>query len=109
MTLTPQEQAALQEFKRRLVRHFPDEITRVILFGSKARGDARPDSDIDVLVVATREDAAFRHDIQAICCDLLLEQGILLSVVVIAEQRQEHLAASGASFWDYVARDGIPI
>ena len=34
---------------KRLVRHFnPDQI---ILFGSHARGTARPDSDIDLLVV----------------------------------------------------------
>jgi uncharacterized protein len=28
---------------------------RIILFGSRARGEARPDSDIDILVVSDRE------------------------------------------------------
>jgi predicted nucleotidyltransferase len=34
----------------RIVAHFP-EVERIILFGSRARGDARPDSDWDFLVV----------------------------------------------------------
>lgn len=28
---------------------------KIILFGSRARGDARPDSDIDILVVSDKE------------------------------------------------------
>lgn len=34
----------------RIVAEFP-EVERIILFGSRARGDARPDSDWDFLVV----------------------------------------------------------
>jgi predicted nucleotidyltransferase len=38
---------------RRIVRRFRPE--RIILFGSRARGDARPDSDIDLLIVMAVE------------------------------------------------------
>jgi predicted nucleotidyltransferase len=31
------------------------EVEKIILFGSRARGDARPDSDYDILVVVKRE------------------------------------------------------
>ncbi|SAI87045.1 hypothetical protein MBBA_0157 [Methanoculleus bourgensis] len=33
-----------------------DAIEEIILFGSVARGDDRPDSDIDILVITSRED-----------------------------------------------------
>jgi predicted nucleotidyltransferase len=33
-------------------------VTRLALFGSRARGDARPDSDLDVLVDTTPRDAS---------------------------------------------------
>ncbi len=39
----------LNRIVKRLVRRFNPE--QIILFGSHARGDARPDSDIDLLVV----------------------------------------------------------
>lgn len=40
---------AIQEAVRRMIRYFNPE--RVYLFGSAARGDARPSSDVDFLVV----------------------------------------------------------
>ena len=45
--MSPQE--SIQEIASRIVRGFHP--LRLILFGSHARGDARPDSDIDLLVV----------------------------------------------------------
>lgn len=39
----------IQRMARRIVRRFRPE--RIILFGSRARGDATPDSDVDLLVV----------------------------------------------------------
>ena len=39
----------IQQMVRRIVRRFHPE--RIILFGSHARGEAGPDSDVDLLVV----------------------------------------------------------
>lgn len=39
----------LREITGRIVREYAPE--RIVLFGSRARGDARPDSDIDLFVV----------------------------------------------------------
>ncbi len=43
------QQECLPEAVQRIARQF--DPPRIILFGSWARGDARPDSDIDLLVV----------------------------------------------------------
>ena len=40
---------AIREMVRRIVKQFDPE--KIILFGSQARGDAGPDSDVDLLVV----------------------------------------------------------
>lgn len=49
----PSGMAVIEAMVRRIVQQFgPDS---VILFGSHARGDARPDSDIDLLVVMAVE------------------------------------------------------
>ncbi|WP_412061219.1 nucleotidyltransferase domain-containing protein [Rubrivirga sp. IMCC45206] len=47
----PHVRAALAEAKARLVALYGDRLDRVVLYGSRARGDARPDSDVDLLVV----------------------------------------------------------
>jgi predicted nucleotidyltransferase len=41
--------ACIDEMVERIVRQFDPE--RIILFGSHARGDAGPDSDVDLLIV----------------------------------------------------------
>jgi len=43
------DEAALSEIVRRLVQAVDPD--RIILFGSRARGDHRPDSDVDLLLI----------------------------------------------------------
>lgn len=64
--------------------------SRVILFGSTARGDARPDSDLDLLVVVP-EGTHRRHMAQTIYRSLLgIETPV--DVVVVTEQDVERHA-----------------
>jgi predicted nucleotidyltransferase len=46
----------VDQFRRRLRAHFGARLRRLVLFGSYARGDAGPDSDVDVVVVLDRID-----------------------------------------------------
>jgi predicted nucleotidyltransferase len=52
--LDGRERAAAMEVVRQVRRRVGARLERALLFGSKARGQARPDSDVDVLLVFRR-------------------------------------------------------
>jgi uncharacterized protein len=49
--MAPTLQQILREFRQGLERIYGPRLADLLLFGSQARGDALPDSDIDVMVV----------------------------------------------------------
>jgi|SRR5271167_2129842 len=53
MTAKPQDDPVLKRFRAALDEMYGPRLTRVVLFGSRARGDAQPDSDYDVAVFLT--------------------------------------------------------
>jgi predicted nucleotidyltransferase len=50
MTEKPQNDPVLKRFRAAVSEIYGDRIERVVLFGSRARGDAQPDSDYDIAV-----------------------------------------------------------
>lgn len=45
------EQAMVDDLKTTLLKKLKDEVVLIRLFGSKARGDYHPNSDMDLLVI----------------------------------------------------------
>lgn len=81
-----------------------DKIKLMMLFGSVARGDYRPDSDIDILVVSNYRKEIWPK-IATIIADTVLEEGELLSVHVMGEKVFND--TKDQSFLTNVLRDGI--
>lgn len=76
----------IQEVTRRLVAAAPG--AKVILFGSRARGDDRPDSDLDLLVIEPgavqkprAETARLRRELRGL--------GVGLDVLVVSTRQAE--------------------
>jgi predicted nucleotidyltransferase len=51
----------LARFRAAVARLYGDRLERVVLFGSRARGEARPDSDYDVVVFLKDFGLSDRH------------------------------------------------
>ena len=72
MTLSPEERDALSDFLENLKRREGDNLLEVVLFGSYARNEQSPDSDIDVAVLLRkREGLEHERSIWRMAYDIL--------------------------------------
>ena len=86
------------------------KIQAVYLFGSRARGTERPDSDYDLLLVV-REDFSLsdKEKLYDRVVDILLETGRLVSLKVFKEKKFQRLCALGTPFIENILKEGIKV
>ena len=105
MQIQEKYQEAVNEFVRRALRRYEDKIDSIILFGSVARGEAREDSDIDILVVGEGDEAEGWRAMCGLAFDVLLDVEEYISIKVLG---LEDLKAENP-FIKNVMQEGVKI
>ena len=85
-------QNLLAELRRRFEALYGPRLVRLMLFGSQARGEAEPGSDIDVLVVLegpVRLGEEIRRSLDGVA-ELSLENNVVFSCVFVSRDRFEN-------------------
>jgi len=70
-----------------LAQRLGDRLAGVYLYGSQARGEARPDSDIDVLIVLRTEFDYFKtlDQISDLAWQISLDNDVVIAQVLVTE------------------------
>jgi uncharacterized protein len=77
----------------------------IILFGSQARGDARPDSDVNFMVVLPEPPRSTRKEM-VMLSDLLRPLRVWADVLVLSARRFREASAVPGTLAHSVAREG---
>ena len=87
--MTERVSQIVAELRKRLEALYGDRLTTVLVFGSQARGDATPESDIDVLVVLEGEVLPGKEieRTSEVVGELSLRHGVSLSRVFVPSER----------------------
>jgi predicted nucleotidyltransferase len=109
MSLNVDEKSALKSFKTHLEDVLGNGLVDLKLFGSKARGDDTPFSDLDVLAVVADEDWQISDTVYGVATEVLLQTGICISPKVISQKRLEKLSREDSSFVRNVQRDAVTV
>jgi len=96
----------LNKIKEQVLKE--DENASVILFGSRARGDYREDSDWDILVLTSKEvDGTLKRRIRDEVYDVQLEYLQPVSTLIYNRNFWSKLEAT--PLFENVAKDGKPL
>jgi predicted nucleotidyltransferase len=98
----------LRKLKKELIRIYGDQIHSILLYGSRARGDERPDSDIDILIVLKdefnySEMLSLSSDLTA---SLSLENDVVISRAFVTEKDYKERQIP---FLMNVRREAVPV
>lgn len=101
-------QSLLRELRNRFEAIYGARLVRLVLFGSQARGDPEPGSDIDVLVVL-EGDVLPGEEIRRtgkITADMSLENNVVVSCAFISADRY---LREQSPLMINVRREGVPV
>jgi predicted nucleotidyltransferase len=107
--LTDKERQVVIEFVQKVRQRFDGQVASAFLFGSRARGDAEADSDMDVLVVMSSAGPEIRREIRHLAVEVWLEHGIYLSTRVWSRAHYRKLEKLQTLLYRNIQRDGIDL
>ena len=64
LQLTAEEQTWLDAYREAINKKHPEAVQEMLIYGSKARGQARTDSDLDVLLIVKNDANALKRELR---------------------------------------------
>jgi predicted nucleotidyltransferase len=107
--LAERERQMALAFIHKVQQQFAGQLLRVILFGSRARGEAEPDSDMDLLVVLTDVNPEIRRTIHHLAAEVWLDYGIFLSTLVWSQDHWRNVEKLQTLLYQNICRDGLDL
>ena len=108
-SLIAAEREAVRDFLERIRGDLQQADVSAVVFGSRARGEGGPESDLDLLLVLDRDDLAIRRRAFDLAYEVFLATDVLISPLVISREGFAALKRSGRRIIRDIERDGVPV
>jgi len=107
MNLAENEERALKKLREELFAKYP--IIDIRLFGSKARGQGRQDSDLDVMIEIPDYDRTMVAEIDDIIYRINLGHDVFISALVFGKDELDDGPMSEAPIYKVIQREGVSL
>lgn len=99
------------ELKGRLPSEVVRHLRRMILYGSRARGDASEDADLDLVALVDEKTPELEQALEEIAYNVMWDHDFrpIISLKVLTEEKFSDSLSKGFSFYRNVEREGIVI
>src|SRR5215468_1179984 len=109
LKLTREERAWLNDYRKAIEEKHPGVVQEMLIYGSKARGQAHAESDLDVLLVITNEAGSLKKKLRRIGYLLAGTSNILPSILAYTQEEWESRRRNRSSFRQAVERDAVRV
>jgi predicted nucleotidyltransferase len=107
MKIEDERKREVEDLKKRLVRMLGPRAFRMVLFGSRARGDYGEESDVDVAILVRGLTREMKRLILDKVAEIELEYLLPISALVLSEDEFEHLKKRERRIAIDIEREGI--
>jgi len=109
LQLTKAEKALIESYRRALDEKYPDSVHEMLIYGSKARGQAHAESDLDVLLIVKDKAGTQKRELRRIGYLLAATTDVLPSILAYTQEEWESRKRSGSTFRKAVERDAVRV
>ena len=109
LQLTSDETTWLAQYRQALSEWHPGAVVRMLVYGSKARGESHPDSDVDVLLVVRNDAGPLKRPLRNIGYELAATSDAVPSILAYTEDEWQERTNKGYPFQHAVERDGVSV
>lgn len=105
--LNDREKKIIESFVKELKEKLGDNIVSIRLFGSKARGDFREGSDIDIFILVKKKTLKVRDAITEIEVNYDIDYNLPISTVLYSLFEYKKNKELGSFFFENVEKEGV--
>jgi uncharacterized protein len=105
--LNENERKALETLQGELKERF--DVREIRLFGSKVRGQAGPDSDVDIMIELAKRSPEIESDIDDITFEINLGNDSFITTIVFGQDELENGPMKESPIYKMIQREGIPV
>lgn len=103
------DRALIEEFKKRLPAKVARHLRKIIIFGSRARGEATEDSDLDVIALVDEKTPEIEKHLEDAAYQVMWDHDFkpIISLKVFAESQFYNAVNRGFSFYRHIEKEGV--
>ena len=105
--LNENEKKAVETLKSRLEERF--EVRDMRLFGSKVRGQAGPDSDLDIMIELPKRSPEIESEIDDITFEVNLKNDSFITTIVFGQDELQQGPMKESPLYKTIRKEGIPV
>ena len=105
--LNENEKKAVETLKGKLKGRF--DVRDIRLFGSKSRGKADSDSDVDIMIELAKRTPEIESEIDDIIFEINLRHDSFITTIVFGQNEVKYGPMKESPIYKVIQREGIPI